>query len=150
MNKIFVTIILVFATIAVVIAIGNKKAAHFNKYILIQQNPSTDKGIGPFKNFKPGPVDYSKAKIGKQSFTEKCTACHSLDKVVLAPALGNITKLRTPEFILNMIVNPSGMQKSNEEIKKQMKKFNNLPMTDQKISQEEAKNIYEYLRSVAK
>lgn len=111
---------------------------------------SGDKGVGPFKDVKLGPVDQGKARKGLGIFMEKCFICHELDNKKLAPPLRNITKEDAPEFILNMIVNPVEMQKVNPKIQAQMKKYNNLPMLDQQISQPDAMNILEYLRSVAK
>jgi cytochrome c len=114
------------------------------------QEASGDKGVGPFKDVKLGPVDQMKVRKGLGVFMDKCFLCHELDNKKLGPPLRNITKQETPEFILNMIVNPAVMQKENEKIKEQLKKYNNLPMLDQQISQQDALNILEYLRSVAK
>jgi len=114
------------------------------------QISETDKGVGPFKDVKLGPIDQVKVKKGLTIFMQKCFLCHDLDNKKLAPPLRNITKEDTPEFILNMIVNPAEMQKLNPKIKEQMKKYNNLPMLDQQISQPDALNILDYLRSVAK
>jgi cytochrome c len=114
------------------------------------QTPEGDKGIGPFKDVKVGPIDQAKVRKGLSIFMQKCFLCHDLDNKKLGPPLRNITKEDTPEFILNMIVNPTEMQKQNEKIKEQMKKYNNLPMLDQQISQPDALNILDYLRSVAK
>jgi len=114
------------------------------------QESTGDKGVGPFKDVKLGPVDQAKARKGLGVFMEKCFLCHELDNKKLAPPLRNITKQETPEFILNMIVNPVEMQKVNPKIKDLFKKYNNLPMLDQQISQPDALNILEYLRSVAK
>jgi cytochrome c len=114
------------------------------------QDAQADKGVGPFKDVKLGPVDQMKARKGLTIFMQKCFLCHELDNKKLGPPLRNITKQETPEFILNMIVNPTGMQKENDKIKARMKEFNNLPMTDQQVSQQDALNILDYLRSVAK
>lgn len=114
------------------------------------QTEGGDKGIGPFKDVKLGPIDQAKVRKGLTIFMQKCFICHELDNKKLAPPLRKITKEDSPEFILNMIVNPAEMQKLNPKIKEQMKKYNNLPMLDQQISQTDALNILEYLRSVAK
>ena len=111
---------------------------------------STDKGIGPFKEVKLGAVDPVKVKKGMAVFMQKCFICHDLDNKKLAPPLRNITREVPPEFILNMIVNPTEMQKQNPRAQAQMKKYNNLPMLDQQLSQPDALNILDYLRSVAK
>jgi mono/diheme cytochrome c family protein len=115
----------------------------------VQEVP-VDKGVGPFKDVKLSPVDQMKARKGLGVFMDKCFLCHELDNKKLGPPLRNITKQETPEFILNMIVNPTEMQKQNDRIKEQMKKYNNLPMLDQQISQQDALNILEYLRSTEK
>lgn len=109
-----------------------------------------DKGIGPFKDVKLGPVDQGKVRKGLTIFMQKCFLCHDLDNKKLAPPLRSITSQETPEFILNMIVNPTEMQKLNPKIKEQMQKYNNLPMLDQQISQTDALNILDYLRSISK
>lgn len=111
---------------------------------------TTDKGIGPFKDVKLGAVDPVKAKKGMTLFMQKCFICHDLDNKKLAPPLRNITREVPPEFILNMIVNPTEMQKQDPRAQAQMKKYNNLPMLDQQLSQADALNILDYLRSVAK
>ncbi len=111
---------------------------------------STDKGIGPFKDVKLAAVDPVKVKKGMAVFMQKCFICHDLDNKKLAPPLRNITREVPPEFILNMIVNPTEMQKQNPRAQAQMKKYNNLPMLDQQLSQPDALNILDYLRSVAK
>lgn len=115
-----------------------------------QESKAKDYGVGPFKDVKLGPVDNEKAKKGAALFKNKCVACHDLDKKLVGPPLRNVTKEQTPEFILNNIVNPTGMQKSNAQIKAMLKKYNNVPMTDQKITQPEALNLLDYLRSSAK
>ena len=138
MKKIFV----ISALTAIIITFGNLSSR--------AQEPTKDKGIGPFKTVTLGPVDKDKVKKGQAAFNNKCTACHDLDKKKLAPTLRNITKTREPEFILNQIVNPTEMQKSDPIAKEQLKKYNNLPMTDLKISKIEALDILDYLRSVAK
>ena len=42
------------------------------------------------------------------------------------------------------------MQKSDAKIKALLKKYNNVPMTDQKLTQPEALSLYDFLRSSAK
>jgi cytochrome c len=116
----------------------------------LQQSQNKDKGIGPFQNVTLQPVDKGKAKTGLSVFTSKCTLCHELDINKVGPPLRNVIKNYSPEFILNMIVNPLEMQKNNATVKELLKKYNNVPMPDQKISEQDALNILEYLRSVAK
>jgi|WetSurMetagenome_2_1015567.scaffolds.fasta_scaffold607626_1 cytochrome c len=152
MKKVMVQVLMVVCILAVTTFVSNSfGSGRTSKTINPElQDQGGDKGTGPFKDVKLGPVDQAKARKGLGIFMDKCFLCHELDNKKLGPPLRNITKQETPEFILNMIVNPVEMQKLNDKIKDQMKKYNNLPMLDQQISQPDALNILEYLRSVAK
>ena len=96
-----------------------------------------------------GPVDKTMAAKGKTLFNSKCMICHDLKQDKIGPALGNITKIRTPEFIMNLLLNTDQMQKEDHVIKELIKKYRVL-MTPPNISKEQARAIVEYLRSVAK
>ena len=122
-------------------------------FLVKKQTPtglSKDKGIGPVKELKLGPVNQKLANDGKSVFTAKCAVCHSLDQKVIGPPLRNEIKSRTPEFIMNMILNPTGMEKSDPVIKELHKKYIATPMTDQGFTEDQARSLLEYLRTVAK
>src|SRR5512140_140706 len=89
-----------------------------------------DKGVGPVKELKLGPVDKKLAGQGQQIFSAKCVACHSLDQQIIGPPLRNVTKRRTPEFVMNMILNPTNMEKEDKVTKDLHKKYIATPMTD--------------------
>jgi mono/diheme cytochrome c family protein len=114
------------------------------------QDQSKDKGIGPVKDLKLGPVDKKLAAQGQQLFSTKCVACHSLDQKIIGPPLRNVTKTRTPEYVMNMILNPTNMEKSDPVTKELHKSYLATPMTDQGFTQDQAKSILEYLRSTEK
>jgi mono/diheme cytochrome c family protein len=65
-----------------------------------------DKGVGPIKEVKLGPVDPAMAKAGAAVFEQKCSACHKFDERYVGPALKGVTQRRTPEYIMNMILDP--------------------------------------------
>ncbi len=109
-----------------------------------------DKGIGPIKSLEPGPLDRKMADVGKGLFNSKCSACHDLDVKRLGPPLRNVTKVRMPEYIMNLLLNTAVMQKEDPFVKDLIKKFNNLPMTDPVFTQAQARAVLEYLRSVVK
>lgn len=115
-------------------------------------NAGKDKGIGPFKDkvVELGPINQKWVSEGKGIFTSKCVLCHELDQTKIGPPLRNITKDRAPEYILNMIVNPTKMQKEDANVKILIKKYNNILMTELGISSEQARSVLEYLRSVAR
>ncbi len=107
-----------------------------------------ENGIGPIKEkITLGKLDMIKAKTGEKIFTEKCTQCHKLDERYTGPALRDITIRRTPEFILNQILNPEEMTKRHPEVKKMLATYA-TQMTFQNVTEDDAKAILEYFRSV--
>lgn len=109
-----------------------------------------ENGIGPIKKkIELGQIDMIKAKSGEKIFTEKCTQCHKLDERYTGPALRDVTTRRTPEFILNQILNPEEMTKRHPEVKKLLATYP-TQMTFQNVSVDDAKAILEYFRSVNK
>jgi len=87
---------------------------------------------------------------GKTIYANQCIICHDIDQNKLGPALKNVTKTRTPEYIMNLLLNPAQMQKDNATIKALLKQYNNLPMPDPALNQAKARSVLEYLRSLAK
>ena len=118
---------------------------------LMRSDPTKDKGIGPVKNVVLGAVLNKKmVDEGKVLFNNKCIICHDMDQKKIGPPLRNVTKDRTPEFIMNLLVNSAQMQKDNATVKELLKKYNNVPMPDPAINQAQARSVLEYLRSLVK
>lgn len=106
-------------------------------------------GIGPIKAFRlPETVDSVLADKGKAIFRQKCTACHMPDTKLVGPALKGIVEKRRPEWIMNMILNPVEMLQKDPEAKVLLKEFNNVPMTNQNIPEDEARALLEYFRTL--
>lgn len=106
---------------------------------------SPDKGIGPIQNVTLGPIDPKMADQGSSLFSSICTACHSLDKKMVGPPLRNVTERRTPEYIMNMLVNTQEMQNKDPEVKKLVAEYKVL-MAIPKLTQDQARSLLEYLR----
>jgi cytochrome c2 len=107
-------------------------------------------GIGPIKEkITLGPIDAIKAESGKKLFETKCSQCHKLDERYTGPAIRNVTKRRTPEYIVNNILNPEEMANKHPEAKK-LVALHATKMTFQNVTQDDAMNILEYLRSEEK
>ena len=115
----------------------------------VDQQDKKDYGIGPVKNLKLDPVDKDLAKKGSALFNSTCTACHGLDQKVVGPPLRNVTKDRTPEFIMNLLLNTVQMQQEDPIIKDLISTYK-VPMTPPEFTNEQARSVLEYLRSVAK
>jgi mono/diheme cytochrome c family protein len=104
-------------------------------------------GVGPVKSVEVGDkIDEALAAEGKTIFEAKCTACHQLtDQKVVGPGLAGVTERRKSEWIMNMVVNPEEMTKKDPTAKKLLAEHL-TQMTNQDISEKDARAILEYLR----
>lgn len=108
----------------------------------------TENGIGPVKTkLTLGEIDPALVTKGKGIFDSKCAACHKLDDRYVGPAQRDVTKRRTPEYILNMIMNPEEMYKKHPEAKKMLAEYM-TQMPNQNITMDEAKAVLEYFRQI--
>jgi mono/diheme cytochrome c family protein len=107
-----------------------------------------DNGIGPVKEkLTLGPVDTKIVETGKKIFDIKCAQCHKLDERYTGPAQRDLVKRRTPEYIMNMILNPVDMVAKHPEAKKMFAQYP-TQMTFQNVTYEDARNLLEYFRSL--
>lgn len=104
------------------------------------------KGVGPIKSVQLAEIDKTMVEAGKEAFKTNCTACHKIGKRHIGPALGGVTGRRTPEWIMNMIMNPEQMVAEDPVAKSLLKEYA-APMANQNISEEEARAILEFLRT---
>jgi cytochrome c oxidase cbb3-type subunit 3 len=110
-------------------------------------NPAlTDKGIGAITDVSLGEIDPQLVSKGSELFVNKCSACHKLDKRFVGPPLRGITERRTPEWIMNMILDPDKMVKGNKAAKELLEEYIS-PMANQSLTQDEARAILEYFRT---
>ena len=108
-----------------------------------------NKGVGPIKSVSFGDeVDADMAAAGQERFQAICTACHMAEQRMIGPALKGVYERRSPEWVMNMILNPDGMLKEDPIAKALLKEYNNAIMLNQNLSEEEARNVAEYLRTL--
>ena len=107
----------------------------------------TNKGIGPITSLQLDAIDETMVAKGQELFDFNCTACHLPYSEKIGPALLGITDRRTPEWIVNMILNPVEMAKTDPICLGLLAQFNTV-MADQNLSQEEARSILEYFRTL--
>jgi cytochrome c len=107
-------------------------------------------GIGPVTSpvVVAASVDKTLASSGEKVFEQKCSACHKMTERYVGPALGDVTKRRSPAFVMNMALNPLGMVEKHPEAKKLLGEYF-VAMPNQNISQDEARQVVEYLRTQA-
>ena len=109
----------------------------------------TNKGIGPIKSLTlPTEIDQAMATQGGEVYKKMCTACHKVGKKFIGPAPNGILKRRTPEWVMNMILNPDEMVKSDPLAKKLLMEFNGSPMANQNLTEDEARAVLEYFRTL--
>lgn len=108
-----------------------------------------NKGIGPIKSLPlEETIDETMAANGLDLFKTKCAACHKPDKKFIGPAPIGIFERRSPEWIMNMILDPEQMTKSDPIAKQLLIEYNGSPMANQGLTEEEARAILEYFRTL--
>jgi len=161
---------LLLITILALIGCGGKDEKKEKEQIKIGQRPKTEKkvekpvsnevpaskqitldnkGVGPVKNLELGAnIDQAMAKAGGELFKNKCTACHKADRKFIGPAPTGILDRRAPEWIMNMILVPEKMVKEDPVAKELLIEFNGSPMANQGLTEDEARKILEYFRTL--
>jgi cytochrome c1 len=116
--------------------------------IKVYDNPLDDKGIGPITSLTlPAEIDEELAAKGKEVYTLKCTACHKETQRFIGPAPIGIFERRSPEWIMNMILNPEEMVQKNDIAKKLLAEYI-APMANQNLTEDEARAVVEYFRTI--
>ena len=105
-------------------------------------------GIGPVTEpVVLGPVDAKEVHEGKELFDQKCGACHKPNERYVGPALGGVVERRTPEYVMNMALNPAEMIRRHPEAKKLFTTYL-VEMPNQGLTPEQARRVVEYLRTL--
>jgi mono/diheme cytochrome c family protein len=112
-------------------------------------DPMQDKGIGPVTVVVLDPeINQEMAAQGKEIYDKMCTACHKPTEKFIGPAPKGVLDRRTPEWVMNMILNPDEMVKENAQAKKLLMEFNGSPMANQNLTEEQARDVLEYFRTL--
>ncbi len=136
-----------FVIMVLVSCVGNTKTSEVVLETIEEIDPMKDKGVGPITSVNvTGTINQSMADEGEVKFNSICSACHKLDKKFIGPALIGVTKRRTPEWIMNMIMNPEQMVKKNAQAKQLHMEYAS-PMVNQGLTETETRSILEYFRS---
>lgn len=108
-----------------------------------------NKGVGPITSVTfADEINTEMAAKGEVKYTAICTACHMANQRMIGPALNGVYERRSPEWVMNMILNPDGMLREDPIAKALLKEYNNAIMLDQNLSQEDARAVAEYLRTL--
>ena len=108
-----------------------------------------NKGIGPIKELTfADEIDTEMAARGEAQFNAICVACHMAEQRMIGPAMKGVYERRSPEWGMNMMRNPDGMLKEDPIAKALLKEYNNAIMLNQNLTEDEARDLAEYLRTL--
>jgi mono/diheme cytochrome c family protein len=107
-----------------------------------------NKGLGPIKSVTLGAIDQSMVDSGKKLFKTKCSSCHKTTKKFIGPNPTGILERRSPEWVMNMIMNPAEMVKNDPVAKQLFIKYNGSPMANQNLTKDETRAVLEYFRTL--
>lgn len=112
-------------------------------------DPLANKGVGPVTSVEfDATIDQAMAEKGKAVYEAKCMACHKPTEKFIGPAPKGIFERRSPEWVMNMILNPDQMVKEDPIAKKLLMEFNGSPMANQHLTEEEARQVLEFFRTL--
>jgi cytochrome c2 len=97
--------------------------------------------------------DLELAKKGKIIYEAKaCTACHSIrsEEQKMGGSLNNVTEIRDLEWLFRFIKNPKSMLVTDGLAKQLLRDFNNIPMPNQGLTDQDVIAIIEFLKSPEK
>lgn len=107
------------------------------------------KGVGPITSLTLNDeIDQALATEGKKVYDQMCLACHRVGKKFIGPAPNGLLERRTPEWIMNMILNPEVMVKEDPLARELLIEFNGSPMANQGLTEEQARAVLEYFRTL--
>ena len=145
--KVFVVaLVMIFVSCGSDVKKDDKASKPIKEKEVVDVDPMQDKGIGPIKSITLGEIDEAMVAEGKEIFKLKCSACHKVSKRVVGPAMLGVTERRTPEWIMNMILNPEVMVAENKIAKDLLAEYL-APMANQNLTEKEARLILEYFRT---
>lgn len=101
----------------------------------------------PVQRVDLGPIDPALVAEGQQVYETRCTTCHRFDERYVGPPLGDVVAQRSPEYIMNMVLAPEKMLQSDPTARQLLAEYG-VPMTNQNLTEAQARAILEYLRHV--
>ncbi len=106
-----------------------------------------NRGEGKHENVDLGVgLNVAMAKKGEAISEVKCSSCHKItDERLVGPGWKGVSERRKPEWIMNFITNPDPMIDKDPEVQAQLE-LCLVRMPNQGVSDEEAREIVEYMR----
>ena len=112
-------------------------------------NPSYDpeRGEGKFKDVAvAATVDQTMATAGEKIYSVKCGSCHKLtSEKLVGPGWLGVTDRHKADWIMNFVTNTDAMLNKDPKAQAQLE-ICLVRMPNQNIADEEARNLYEFMR----
>ncbi len=112
-------------------------------------NPSYDpnRGTGKFTKVDISPsLNAAMVEGGTKVFGVKCSACHKLtEEKLVGPGWKNVTHRYSAEWIMNFATNTDEMLNKDPKAQAQLE-ICLVRMPNQNLTDEDARNIYEFMR----
>ena len=112
-------------------------------------NPVYDpqRGEGKFTKVEIGKaINERLVQAGTKVFEVKCSACHKLTgEKLVGPGWKGVTERFQPEWIMNFVTNTDAMLNKDPKAQAQLE-ICLVRMPNQNVSDEDARNIYEFMR----
>ena len=112
-------------------------------------NPDYDpnRGEGKFSKVDVGAtIDAEKVTSGQKVYSVKCSSCHkTTNEKLVGPGWAGVTSRHSAEWIMNFATNPDPMITKDPKAQA-MLEICLVRMPNQNISDEEARNVYEFMR----
>lgn len=108
-----------------------------------------NKGVGQIKDVTlDSEINTEMAAAGAELFKTNCTACHKTDKRFIGPKMEGILDRRSPEWVMNMILDPKLMTEEDQCAKDLLVEFNGAAMANQNLTVEQTRSLLEYFRTL--
>jgi cytochrome c len=152
--KVMINLVLAFTIVTMLASCGGsaeQKPASVTPVSAAKSNsndPMANKGIGPVKELALGELNPAMAAEGEEIYKKLCSACHKPTEKFIGPAPKGILNRRSPEWIMNMILNPEEMVKSDPIARQLLIEANLAPMANQHLTEEQARAVLEYFRTI--
>lgn len=107
-----------------------------------------EKGVGKFQHVDlTHPLDQKMITAGKNVYDVKCASCHKLtDEKLVGPGWKEVTKRRTPEWIMNFVTNTDEMLQKDVAAKN-LYEVCLVKMPNQNLSDDDARAVLEFQRN---
>jgi mono/diheme cytochrome c family protein len=122
-----------------------KEGGKESQTIPAAQAGGASKGVGPIQSIQlDAELDSVLVAKGEKLFSGTCVTCHKLDIRFVGPALNGVTTRRSPEWIMNMMLNPSGMTQQDDTAKALLAIY--MIQMSVAVTQEDARAALEFFR----